>query len=34
VERKEELSAICVKVVVEENGTYQSAKRGSVYDEE
>jgi len=34
VEREEELSAICVKVVVEENETYQSAERGSVHDRE
>jgi len=34
VEIEEELSAICVKVVVEEKGTYQSAERGSVHDRE
>jgi len=34
VERKEELSVICVKVVVKGKGRDQSAERGSVHDEE
>ena len=34
VEREEELSIICVKVVVEGNGKDKSTERGSVHDEE
>jgi len=34
VEREEQLSVICVKVVVKGKGRDQSAERGSVHDEE
>ena len=34
VEREEELSIICVKVVVEGKGKYKSTERCSIHDEE
>ena len=34
MEREEELSVICLKVVVKGNGRGQSTKRGSVHDKE
>jgi len=34
VEREEELSVICLKMVADGKGRDQSAERGSVHDEE
>jgi len=32
--KRKELSVICIKVVIKDNGRDQSAKRDSVHDEE
>ena len=34
MKRKEELSVICIEVVVQGNGVYKSSKRSSVHDKE